>query len=129
MITNDKNNKRGDIVDFKKSERFSLSVFRRKQQKLVDMGFKVDLDLNTQDYSCPDCGTTQVSMTYSRDLVAFTFDFCPQCWTVCELSAVYENDSVPVNQQELETMFALLDVEQLQLVKHVIETMIAFNNA
>jgi len=93
----------GDIVDFVKSDSFSLSEFRRKQRTLLEAGatnthpegiLVCDGD-NIEHCTCPDCKSRLVSFNYrlggNRSVLEWEFQGCLNCWQFWTVMPVYEN--------------------------------------
>lgn len=112
---------KGEIIDFKKSDRFSFSDFRRKQRKLMTLGFK--LRNETTSIKCPDCGVNQASLNYCLRGIELWFDACPECWTFAESYPIYEDDQ-PVELSKIDNKLSMLNIEQLCLVDGIISILI-----
>jgi hypothetical protein len=115
------NSSKGEIVSFVYSDRFSFSDFRRKQRKLMTLGFKLHNDVSA--VVCPDCGVIQSTLSYSKDGIEMWFDACPECWTFVESYPVYENDQ-PVELNKLDDKLSLLNMKQICLVDGIISVLI-----
>jgi len=117
----------GDIVDFQRSDRFSLSEFRRKQDKLVKAGFKrLSLDAVNNE-PCSNCGGQQVDINYQLDVVELGFEGCLSCWTFAEVYPVYENISrdYDYNRDKLASKLVLLDDKQVLLLESIIHVLMS----
>jgi hypothetical protein len=123
----------GDILDFVKSDRFSLSEFRRKQSKLIEAGATnqhsygvliCDGD-DIESCTCSECKSRLVGFNYrlgaSPGVIEFEFQGCLNCWQFWELFPVYEN--FHPDRDSLNKKLVLLDDNHLRLVGLIVKTL------
>lgn len=113
-----------EIVAWKESEPFALSVFRRKQQKLIKLGFKPSHTITTEEHGCGPCGIPRSTVTYSLDAFEFNFEVCPSCWTCCESFPVYDGGFSSLDADKLSMDLQLLGNDHLALIGSIVDSML-----
>jgi hypothetical protein len=110
----------GDIVDWQKSERFSLTRFRQMQDKLLKSGFHQSMTICND--ACSSCGGKQIDLTFTQGVIELNYEGCLNCWTFVELYPVYEN--FHADRDALVARLRLLDEKQLLLIGSIVQTII-----
>lgn len=114
-----------EIIGWKESAPFALSVFRRKQQKLIKLGFKPQHDITSVEHGCESCGIPRSTVIYSSDALEFFFEVCPNCWECCESFPIYAGGGVgSVDTERLSSRLSLLSVAQLARVDSIVDVLL-----
>ena len=84
---------KGDIIDFKTSEPFSIIQFVEQTTVLKTLGYHLMNDIPSSHIECPCCrNKTSVSLIYAQaDSLENTHDFvlCLNCFHAVKLTAIY----------------------------------------
>lgn len=126
MLTeNNPKNQHRDIVSFRHGEPMSMTRFRKKQELLIDAGYKFAMD-EMQD-KCPECGELRLDIYYDKGKIHFAFMICLTCWTACDVIPEYEDDPVSKDDidNQLTELIPMLDAGQVELFLEALKIILA----